>query len=161
MNKSPSFLYRLRPAANKRWLQLLAGVVWLGVGLMLDDFAARWLGPVAPPRLLLFILSGLLLAACIYAFGFSRLAKKNIRRICDLPGRKVCLFAFQAWTSYPLVVFMIGLGIYLRVYSGFPKPLLAILYLGIGSALFAASLHYFAHIASGLRLAPAGEQEPS
>ena len=101
------------------------------------------------------ILAGLTLAAGIYTVGFSRLAKKNIRRICDLPGRKVCLFAFQAWTSYPLVAFMIGLGIYLRRYSSFPKPMLAILYLGIGSALFASSLHYFAHIASSRRLAPA------
>lgn len=161
MKKLLPGLNQLRPAAHKHWLQLFAGLVWLGVGLMLDDFAAGWLGPVARPRLFLFILSGLILAAGIYAFGFSRLAKKNIQRICDLPGRKVCLFAFQAWTSYPLVAFMIGLGIYLRVYSGFPKPLLAILYLGIGSALFAASLHYFAHIASGLHLAPARGSDPS
>jgi hypothetical protein len=150
-------LYQLRPAVRKNWLQLCAGLVWLGVGLMLDDFAARWLLPVALPRMLLLILAGLTLAAGIYTFGFSRLARKNIRRICDLPGRKVCLFAFQAWTSYPLVAFMIGLGIYLRRYSSFPKPMLAILYLGIGSALFAASLHYFAHIASSRRLAPARE----
>ncbi len=150
-------LYRLRPAARKHWLQLLAGLVWLGVGLMLDDFAARWLQPVALPRMLPLILAGLALAAAIYSFGFSRLARKNIRRISDLPGTRVCLFAFQAWTSYPLVAFMIGLGLYLRIYSGLPKPLLAILYLGIGSALFAASLHYFAHVAFQLRPAPARE----
>ena len=157
MQKLLPLLCKLRPAVRKHWLQLSAGLVWFGVGLMLDEFAARWLGAVAFPRMLILILAGLALAACIYFFGFSRLAKKNIRRISDLPGRTVCLFAFQAWTSYPLVAFMIGLGIYLRRYSSFPKPLLAILYLGIGSALFAASLHYFAHLASGLRLAPARE----
>lgn len=155
MKKLLPFLHKLRPAVRKNWLQLLAGLVWLGVGVMLDEFAARWLEPIALPRMLLLILAGLALAAGIYSFGFSRLAKKNIRRICDLPGRKVCLFAFQAWTSYPLVAFMMGLGIYLRRYSSFPKPILAILYLGIGSALFAASLHYFAHLADELRLAPA------
>jgi hypothetical protein len=143
----------MRPAVRKPWLQLAAGLVWFGVGLMLDEFAARWLEPLALPRMLLLILAGLTLAALIYYFGFSRLAKKNIQRIRAIPGRKVCFFAFQAWTSYPLVAVMIGMGIYLRKYSAFPKPLLAILYMGIGSALFAASLHYFAHLASKYRLA--------
>src|SRR5574340_309081 len=144
-------LLKLRPAVHKHWLQLAAGLVWLGVGLMLDDFAANWLRPVALPRMLLLVLAGMILAAGIYTFGFSRLARKNIQRITDLPGRKVCLFAFQAWPSYPLVGFMIGLGIYLRVYSGLPKPMLAILYLGIGTALFASSLLYFARLAASMR----------
>jgi len=42
---------------------------------------------------------------------------------------------------------MISLGVYLRAYSPFPKPLLAILYLGIGGGLSLAGLLYFAHIA--------------
>lgn len=46
---------------------------------------------------------------------------------------------------------MISLGIYLRIYSPFPKPLLAILYLGIGGGLLSASLHYFVNIAQALR----------
>ena len=84
--------------------------------------------------------------AAIYTWGFSKLAKKNIRRIGAYTDEKICLFAFQKWSSYPLVAFMMGLGIYLRHYSSLPKSLLAILYLGIGSALFASGLLYFAHI---------------
>ena len=41
---------------------------------------------------------------------------------------------------------MMTLGIYLRTYSPIPKPLLAILYLGIGGGLLTSSLHYFANI---------------
>jgi hypothetical protein len=41
---------------------------------------------------------------------------------------------------------MISLGIYLRIYSPIPKPVLASGYLGIGTALFSASLHYFTHL---------------
>jgi hypothetical protein len=155
LSLSPKF----KPGVGKLWLHLCAGVLWLGVGLMLDEFAARWLQPVERPRMLLLVVAGLSLAGAIYSFGFSKLARKNIQRIRSLPGRRVCLFAFQAWTSYPLVALMIALGIYLRRYSDFPKPLLAVLYLGIGSALFAASLHYFAHIARVLRLAPAEIRE--
>lgn len=145
------FLSKFKPAVRKVWLHFSAGLVWFGVGLMLIGFASYWLKPVVFFTMFLLITAGLLLATGIYFFGFSKLAKKNIKRISGLKGEKVCLFAFQGWTSYPLVVFMIFLGIYLRTYSPFPKPLLAILYLGIGGGLLSASLHYFAHIARTLR----------
>jgi hypothetical protein len=151
MDSMRHILHKLSPSVPKLWLQLSAGLVWFGVGLMLDGFASRWLKLVDSTFMLLLLLTGLTLAAVIYSFGFSKLAIKNIQRISELAGEKVCLFAFQSWVSYPLVAFMISLGIYLRVYSPFPKPVLAILYLGIGSALFAASLHYFGYIAHTLR----------
>jgi glycopeptide antibiotics resistance protein len=87
--------------------------------------------------------SGILLAVAIYAIMFKRFADLNITRIRDLPGDKICIFAFLRWTSYPLVVVMISLGIFLRVYSPIPKPYLAVLYLGIGTSLFIASLRYY------------------
>lgn len=146
-----NFPYKFKPAVQKVWLQLSAGLVWFGVGVMLISFASRWLKPVAFSTMLLLVTAGLLLAIGIYFFGFSKLAKKNIKRIRGLEGEKVCLFAFQGWTSYPLVLFMIFLGIYLRAYSPFPKPLLAILYLGIGGGLLSSSLHYFVHIARTVR----------
>jgi hypothetical protein len=54
-----------------------------------------------------------------------------------------CLFAFQQWYSYPLVLCMIALGITLRKYTPIPKPLLGILYSGIGGGLGLASLYYY------------------
>ena len=149
--KKVHFLNKFNPSVPKIWLHLTAGLVWLGVGLMLDTFASRWLKLSGFPTELLLIAVGLTLAAGIYGFGFSKVAQKNIRRIGEYTSEKVCLFAFQSWTSYPLVAFMMGLGIYLRNYSTFPKSLLAILYLGIGSAIFAAGLLYFAHIARTYR----------
>jgi hypothetical protein len=146
MSVKSSSLNKFKPAVRKNWLQLIAGLVWAGVGLMLISIASRWLQLVALSSALLLVLAGLLLATAIYFFGFSKLARKNINRIRALANEKVCLFAFQSWTSYPLVAFMVSLGIYLRVYSPFPKPYLAILYLGIGGGLFLASLSYFAHI---------------
>jgi hypothetical protein len=150
MSATLSSLNKFKPGARKNWLQLTAGLVWAGVGLMLISIASRWLQLVNLSNAMLLVLAGLLLAATIYSFGFSKLALKNINRIQALTNKKVCLFAFQSWTSYPLVAFMVSLGIYLRVYSPFPKPYLAILYLGIGGGLFLASLSYFAHICRGL-----------
>ena len=120
--------------------------MWSGVGIMLVGFASRWFTKVPASQEILIILAGMALAAVIYFFGFSRMALINVRRINDYRQERVCLFAFQRWTSYPLVLFMISLGIYLRVYSPIPKPALAILYIGIGASLFLSSLHYYARV---------------
>jgi hypothetical protein len=137
---------RLYPAVRKIWLHLLAGVMWSGVGIMLVSLAARWLGLVLFTQEILLILAGLVLALAIYYFGFSKFALKNIRRIGAYANERVCLFAFQKWSSYPLVVFMISLGIYLRLFSPIPKPYLAILYIGIGGGLFLSSFHYYTRV---------------
>jgi hypothetical protein len=140
------YVKKLKPAAKKFWLLLLAGLMWSGVGMMLIRIAWRWLAEVELSQEVLLIITGLALAGVIYFWGFSRLAGKNIRRIEAIPEQKPCLFAFQARTSYPLVLVMIAMGIYLRVYSSFPHQLLAITYLGIGGGLFGSSLHYYAHL---------------
>jgi hypothetical protein len=137
---------KIYPAVDKIWLHLFAGVMWSGVGIMLVSLAARWVGLVLFTQEVLLILAGIILAMGIYYFGFSKFALKNVRRISAYPNERVCLFAFQKWTSYPLVLFMISLGIYLRLYSPIPKPYLAILYIGIGGGLFLSSLHYYARV---------------
>ena len=139
-------LYRYKPGARKFWLTLLAGLMWSSVGLMLFSISLRWLKEVDLFTDVLLVVGGLLLAAAIYFWGFSKLAGKNIRRIDAIPVQKPCLFAFQAWTSYPLVAVMIAMGIYLRVYSSFPHSLLAITYIGIGGGLFGSSLLYYTHV---------------
>ena len=117
--------------------------MWSGVGLMLCNLPYGWLLPVVFPQVLWMMLAGLLLASAIYYFGFSKLAKKNIQRITDMAGDKICIFAFQEWTSYPLIVVMVGLGLSLRNLLPIPKPYLAILYIGIGGGLFLSSLAYY------------------
>lgn len=149
MINNPDQLNRLKPGVKETWLYFLAGAVWLGAGILLIKFASRWLITFPVSTLIWLALGGLALATGIYTFGFSRLAKKNITRIGKIDGERICLFAFQEWTSYPLVAFMMSLGIYLRLYSPFPKSLLAVMYLGIGGALSSASLHYFSRILNG------------
>lgn len=143
MSSFNKILMNLKPGVKDIWLYMLAGLVWLGAGLLLISFASRWFALAPLTSSLWLIFAGLILAASIYRFGFSRLAEKNIQRISAIPQEKICLFAFQEWTSYPLVAFMMSLGIYLRIYSPIPKLLLAAMYLGIGGALSSASFHYF------------------
>ncbi len=139
------------PAVKKIWLHLTAGIMWSGVGIMLMVFAAIWLDEVHSWVILLLVFAGLLLAAGIYFFGFSKLASRNIQRIITIPRQRVCLFAFQKWSSYPLVLVMVAMGIYLRHYSPFPKPALAILYIGLGASLFTSSFQYYLHVIRSAR----------
>lgn len=138
---SSPILESVKPALPRPWLVGLAGLTWTGVGIFLCRLAASWLAPLAGLHLVWRVLLGLTLAGVIAAFGFSRLAGENLQRIHSLP-EQACIFAFQEWKSYPLVVVMIGLGIALRN-SPLPKSLLAILYIGIGGGLLLASLRYY------------------
>jgi len=137
---------KLVPAVSKSWLYFVAGVIWSGVGILLTHLAYGWLLPVERWVALLMALTGGLLAFAIYRFLFTWFADKNIRRVDNLSKDKICIFAFQQWTSYPLVAFMVALGISLRVYSPVPKPFLAIMYIGIGGGLLLGSFRYYAHI---------------
>lgn len=139
-------LRKFYPGVKKKWLQLAAGLMWSAVGIMLISYASHWLQPLDWLSLLLITLAGLLLGSAIYLFGFSKMAHKNIRRINALTGERICIFAFQEWKSYPLVAFMIFLGVYLRIYSSIPKSLLAVLYLGLGISLFSSSLLYYLQV---------------
>ena len=140
------FLESIKPCVPKPWLHLTAGVMWSGVGIFLNTLAYDWLIPVSKNQVIFFVFFGILMAAIIYKFGFSKLAKENINRVEALTAEKSCLFAFQKWTSYPLIVVMIALGIFLRKYTSIPKPYLAVMYIGIGGGLFLSSFLYYWHV---------------
>jgi len=109
---------------------------------MLISLAVGWLLPLDWTFGALLAGMGIVLALMIYRFGFSGLVAKNRRRIERYSKQKVCLLAFQEWKSYPLVAFMIGLGITLRS-SAIPKSYLAIIYIGFGLSMFLSSLQYY------------------
>lgn len=139
---------KYKPGLAKRWHYLLCGVMWSFVGILLKSYSYRWLVAIDSLFVWIYLLAGLILALMIYAVGFSRLAETNIHRIQEMRSDKPCIFAFQKWTSYPLVVFMISLGIFLRKVSPIPKPMLAVMYTGIGLGLFFSSVHYYRKMVS-------------
>ena len=131
----------LKPAVTKSWLIALAGLMWTGVGVMLCRLAYVWLAVVQRGMAAQFALFGGVMAVVAYYFGFSRIARKNIKRLGSLT-EKTCVFAFQTWKGYLIIGFMITLGIILRN-SAIPKPYLAIVYTIIGGAIFFSSFHYY------------------
>lgn len=130
------------PKASKSVLILISGLLWSGVGLFLIRLAFRWVVKLTQSEMILAIFGGLILGSAIAYFGFSGLANKNIERINQYQS-KVCIWAFQKWSSYILIAFMMSLGIFMRNASFIPKFLLSPLYIGIGFALFLASFRYY------------------
>ena len=136
-----------KPAVPKKWLVAIAGVLWSAVGIGLCRLAVKWLWVLNLPKALVFAGVGVTIAVVVNVFMFSRIANKNIARI-DCYSKKGCVFAFQAWRSYLIIMVMIAMGIFLR-HSAFPRPYLALLYTSMGGALFLASFRYYAFLWSG------------
>jgi hypothetical protein len=132
---------RLKPAADKKILILLSGLMWCGVGIMLVSFAVTWLNTYKGPGRLIFYFCGFLAAMPIHHFGFLRIADKNLNRLLPLSEKK-CIFSFMTWRSFFIVLIMVSFGIALR-HSIIPKQYLSILYNGIGLALFLSGIRYF------------------
>lgn len=130
------------PKVNKYILILISGVLWTGVGLFLIRLAFRWFLVLSAKEIIFAIIAGLLLGSAIAYFGFSNLANKNIKRINNYQG-KVCIWAFQKWSTYLLIIFMMSLGIFMRNTTFIPKFVLCPMYIGIGLALFLSSFNYY------------------
>ena len=135
------------PAAKREILVLLAGLLWLAVGLALLSAAAGWLSAADSgfvPALAIGIIGGLI----VYRFGFSKLAGINLVRIyAQAPIKdKVCIFAFQNRRSYFMVIIMMLMGSGLR-HLPIDKIYLAPVYLTIGLGLSLSSLIYFLRLA--------------
>ena len=116
--------------------------MWSGVGFFLVQIAVKWFSKLTFWQSIFAVTLGLILGLIISYFGFSKLAKKNTIRILEYP-EKVCIFAFQRWQMYVLIIIMMSMGIFMRTSSFIPKFLLAPVYIGIGSALFISSFVYY------------------
>ena len=135
----------LNPRVERKWLIIISGAMWSCVGIFLNILSYGWLKSFNNNQVILSIIIGIFTGWVIAYFGFSNLAIKNVSRILAYP-KKVCIFAFQEWESYILIVFMMSLGIYIRTTGLIPKIILAPMYIGIGTALFLASFKYYKNL---------------
>ena len=131
---------KYKPAVTITSLLLLAGIAWVGVGIMLLFLAFSWLSNSSSTHIYLYAGAGIFLALLVHHFGFLKIVDKNLTRILQMNGKK-CLFSFIPWRSYLIIAVMITMGALLR-HSMIPKQDLAILYVGIGLALVLSSVRY-------------------
>ncbi|MEN8191951.1 MAG: hypothetical protein ABFS12_03985 [Bacteroidota bacterium] len=133
---------KLKPAINKKWLLAVSGIMWSGVGVLLNWVAAKWLPNFELWQIISIYVFGIVISIAISNFGFNKLAEKNRDRILGYP-EKVCIFAFQRWQMYLLIIVMMSMGFFMRTTDFIPKYLLAPFYVGIGLALFISSFIYY------------------
>ncbi|MHA1668661.1 MAG: hypothetical protein ACTSUR_08390, partial [Candidatus Heimdallarchaeaceae archaeon] len=73
------FLNKYEPSVSHTWHYSIAGLMWMGVGIMLTVYAAQWLAAVDKELIWLIIIPsfiGIIAAFLIYYFGFSKLVEK-------------------------------------------------------------------------------------
>lgn len=128
------------PAVDKKFLIALSGILWSIVGIALCNLAIGWLSETTARTAAWLGASGTILSLLVHHFGFLKLVDRNIERILSKEG-KVCIFAFQPWKSYLIILIMVGMGMFLR-HSSLPKPYLAVIYIGFGGAMLLSSLRY-------------------
>ncbi len=134
-------LSKFDPSVDKRLLIALSGIIWSAVGIMLCSMAYGWLTMEHVRFGLWFAVSGIFLAFAIHHLGFLKLVNRNIERILSKKG-KVCVFGFQPWKSYLIILIMISMGTVLRQ-SPLPKPFLSVIYIGFGGAMLLSSFRYY------------------
>ena len=139
-----SLIEKFYPAVKPVWLVLLAGLMWLAVGIMLCTMGVGWLIHTDTRLAWIFGVVGFLAAMAIHHFGFLRIVDRNLGRIRKIDG-KYCVFGFMPWKSYFLIAIMMTMGILLR-HSPFPKTYLSLIYNGIGLSLALSSIRYFRNL---------------
>ncbi len=133
---------RFKPAAHRKWLILISGLTWAGVGIFLSYLSIKWMRVYDWQKILIVNAIGISLGLIKAFFVFNKVSTRNIERILHLPKRP-CVFAFQDWKSYGLILLMMALGIFLRTNPSIPKYYIAPIYTAVGIALFIASFRYF------------------
>ena len=129
--------------APKYTLFLLAGGLWLCVGIMLVSLAVSWLISCADSNRYIFGIAGIVLALIIHHFGFLKIVNSNLKRIAQMQESH-SIFSFMPWKSYLLIPVMMAIGIILR-HSALPRKELATVYTAIGLALMLSSVRYLRH----------------
>ena len=136
-----------KPAVDRTILVLIAGMVWVAVGIVLSWLAIIWWTHYKGSFLFIFIFLGLLLGVVKGYFVFSRIVRKNISRIAGM-RRPGFVLAFIPARTYLLIACMMAAGITLR-HSTLPKQYLAILYLAVGLAMIFSGFLYFKSLLRG------------
>jgi len=152
MNSENSGIERWKPGVPKSVLLLVAGAIWVMVGIMLNGMAYWWLRKELPAHALLAVVVGFVGSLFIHHFGFLRIVDRNLNRILPMEGKR-CVFSFMPWKSYVLIAVMIALGVLLR-HSPIPKLYLSVLYVGIGTALILSSVRYLRYLIMTLKGKP-------
>jgi len=126
-------------AVSKRHLLLANAIVWGAPGVKIlvtgiQSYIALW-----PLRSIVWLALGTVLTLAAFVWMFNKIVKKYSDRIMDFPEEKKSILAFLPVRGWILVIFMMCLGISLKLIPGVPTEFFASFYCGLGPALITAA----------------------
>ena len=134
---------KILPVA-KRHLLLANAIVWGAPGVKIlvtgiQSYLALW-----PSKSIVWLAIGTVLVLAGFVWMFNRIVKKYSDRIMAFPEKKKSILAFLPVRGWILVIFMMCLGISLKLIPGVPTEFFASFYCGLGPALIAAAAQFLA-----------------
>lgn len=142
MSTKTSFFLLYKPTVPKRYLLLIAAIVWTLAGSMLlfRGFSMLllfqhllWL------KTILSLCSGIL----FFVFLFSKISLKHAQRILNMPVERPCVFSFFNIRSYVMMTAMISMGITLRKTGLVPLQYLSCFYVAMGTPLLLSAFRFY------------------
>jgi hypothetical protein len=130
------------PGIPKRYLLLVAALVWTFAGCMLL-FRGFSMLLLFPKLLWLKIVISLVAGIIFYFALFSRISKKHAQRIIVMQIERSCLFSFFNLRSYIMMAFMISMGIALRKTGLVPLEYLSLFYVAMGTPLLLSTVQFY------------------
>lgn len=135
-------LINLKPGVSKRYLLFVAAIVWSFAGVKLNSIGLVKFEQ-CESYVILKIVGSVICGLLFYLLMFSKLSKKHIDRIYQLPSEKPFIFFFFNLRSYILMSVMMTSGILTRKYGWLPDDVISIVYVTMGIPLFLSSLKFY------------------
>lgn len=137
-------LQTLKPSIPKRYLLLVAALVWTFAGgmLLLKGISLFF---KYPEFLVLKISISAFGGGLFYLLLFSKISNKHIKRILNIKIDRPCFFSFFNVRSYVLMSIMISSGILLKKFGVIAPEYLAIVDVTMGIPLFLSAFRFYTH----------------
>jgi hypothetical protein len=145
-----NLLQTFKPSIPKRYLLLVAALVWTCAGGMLL-LKGTSLFIKFPSFLGLKISISIICGGIFYLLLFSKISNKHIKRILNIKIDRPCLFSFFNLRSYILMTIMISSGIMLKKFGIISPEYLSIVDVTMGIPLFLSAFRFYTHGFSHLK----------
>lgn len=127
---------------NKRFLLLIAGIIWMTSGIMI--MRTGYLEFENIDNIFVAISGATIVFLIFYLFIFKNIVKKNDKRVKEMFENKQYFWKCFDLKQYVIIACMMTFGIVLRKYNLVQKSFIAFFYTGLGFALFSCGTRFIA-----------------
>lgn len=124
---------------KNKYLLILAGIFWILAGINIDKIGFQ----AYKSHITLFnILISIIIFIIFYCIIFNKLVLKHTNRIISSKIEKQKFYKFFDLKSYFIMIFMIVLGIVIRILNLLSDTYIGVFYSGLGTALFLSGIKF-------------------